>query len=81
MNGSFHVIIRPLPEERGGGFEATVLEIPGLTVYGMTIEEVKAKVMRRIESWMGLTRRLGWIVNVDYSVKEQSAVYCEEKSA
>lgn len=70
MNG-FHVIIRVIPKERGGGFEAVVLEIPGLTVFGFSIEEVKQAVLRRIESWLGVTRRLGWNVKIDYALQHQ----------
>ncbi len=73
MNG-FHVIIREIPANRGGGFEAEILEIPGLVVYGATIEEVKHKILKRVESWLGLTRRLGWMVKIDYSLERQGDV-------
>ena len=71
MNSGFHVIIREIPVERGGGFEAEVLEIPGLIVFALSLEEVKEKVMKRIDSWLGLTRRLGWIVNINYDLQYQ----------
>lgn len=46
------------------------MELPGLSVLGMTIEEVKIAIQKRIESWMGLTRRLGWVVKMDFSLQE-----------
>ncbi len=73
MNG-FHVIIRAIPKEQGGGYEAEILELPGVFVFGTTLDEVKENVRRRINSWMGLMRRLGWVVNIDFSVREQGHV-------
>ena len=70
LNG-FHIIIRKVEPQ---GFEAVVAELPGLSVFGLTIEEVQAAVRKRIESWMGLTRRLGWVVNMDF-VLQEGAVY------
>ena len=71
MNSGFHVIIREIPAERGGGFEAEVLEIPGLKVFAFSLEDVKEKIMKRIDSWLGLTRRLGWMVNINYDLQYQ----------
>ncbi len=71
MNG-FHVIIRELPKERGGGFQAEVLEIPGLVVFGVTIEAAKEAVRKRIDSWLGLRRRLGWEVKVNFDLQMQN---------
>lgn len=74
MDG-LHVVIREIPKERGGGYEAEVLELPGVFVIGNSIEEVKAKIVQRIESWLRLSRRLGWVVNIDYSLQEVNGTF------
>jgi antitoxin HicB len=49
---SYHVEVRPLSPEEGGGFLATVPDLPGCMSDGETEEEARANVQDAIECWI-----------------------------
>jgi len=49
---TYPVIVSPLPEVDGGGFVATVPDLPGCMSDGDTPEEAVANVLDAIESWL-----------------------------
>lgn len=53
------VTIEPLPAEDGGGFVATVPDLPGCMTDGETPEEALAQVQDAIKSWIDEARTLG----------------------
>ena len=56
---NYPVIIAPLTVDDGGGFLATVPDLPGYMSDGETPEEAIANVMDAIEEWIDASRRLG----------------------
>lgn len=60
----YPVIIEPLSPEDGGGFVATVPNLPGCMTDGETPEEALAQVQDAIKSWIDEARALGWSVPV-----------------
>ena len=48
----YAVRIEPLPPEEGGGFVATVPDLPGCMSDGATPEEALAQVQEAIEAWI-----------------------------
>jgi predicted RNase H-like HicB family nuclease len=55
----YAVVIDPLPEEDGGGFLATVPDLPGCMSDGDTREEAARNVGDAIDSWLEEARALG----------------------
>jgi antitoxin HicB len=55
----YRVIIEPLANEDGGGFVATVPDLPGCMSDGGTPEEALAQVQDAIASWIEEARALG----------------------
>ena len=55
----FPVLIEPLPPEDGGGFLATVPDLPGCMSDGETPEEALAHVRDAVEAWIEEARTLG----------------------
>jgi antitoxin HicB len=55
----YPVVIEPLPAEDGGGFLATVPDVPGCISDGETPEEALANVRDAVNSWMEEARALG----------------------
>lgn len=55
----YPVIIEPLASENGGGFVATVLDLPGCMSDGETAEEALANVRDAIAAWIEEARALG----------------------
>lgn len=55
----YPVIIAPLAAEEGGGFLATVPDLPGCMSDGETPEEAISNVMDAIEEWIDSSRQLG----------------------
>jgi antitoxin HicB len=55
----YPVLIEPLPIEDGGGFVATVPELPGCMSDGETPEEALASVCDAVAAWIEETRALG----------------------
>lgn len=63
MNTSDHEIhIRPLSEEDGGGWLATVPELPGCMSDGETRAEALANVEDAISTWLHCARKQGWAI-------------------
>jgi len=55
----YAVIIEPLAAEDGGGFVATVPDLPGCMSDGETPEEALANVRDAINAWIEEARSLG----------------------
>jgi predicted RNase H-like HicB family nuclease len=55
----YAIFIEPLSAEDGGGFLATVPDLPGCMSDGETREEAARNVADAIECWIGEARRLG----------------------
>ncbi len=55
----YAVIVSPLSEEDGGGFLATVPDLPGCMSDGETPAEAIENVQDAIEEWLDLARKLG----------------------
>jgi antitoxin HicB len=58
-NLEYPVLIEPLSPEDGGGFLATVPDLPGCMSDGETPEEALANVKDAVESWIEEARSLG----------------------
>jgi antitoxin HicB len=54
----YPVLISPLSEEDGGGFLATVPDLPGCMSDGETPVEAIENVQDAIEEWLDLARKL-----------------------
>lgn len=55
----YRVVIEPLSEEDGGGYFATVPDLPGCMSDGETPEEAVANVQDAILSWIEAATELG----------------------
>lgn len=55
----YPILIAPLSPEDGGGFVATVPDLPGCMSDGETPEEAMHNVMDAIEEWIDASRTLG----------------------
>ena len=55
----YSVLLEPLSPEDGGGFLATVPDLPGCMSDGETPEEAIANVQDAIVAWMEAARDLG----------------------
>jgi len=55
----YPVLISPLSDEDGGGFLATVPDLPGCMSDGETPAEAIENVQDAIEEWLDLARKLG----------------------
>jgi predicted RNase H-like HicB family nuclease len=55
----YPVLIEPLSPEDGGGFLATVPDLPGCMSDGETPEEALANVRDAVEAWIEEARTLG----------------------
>ena len=58
-NLDYPVLIEPLAAEDGGGFVATVPELPGCMSDGDTPEEALANVRDAVAAWIEEARALG----------------------
>ena len=56
---TYPVIVSPLAEADGGGFAATVPDLPGCMSDGETPEEAIANVADAIEVWLEAARDMG----------------------
>lgn len=56
------VLIEPLPAEDGGGWLATVPDLPGCTSDGETREEAARNVGDAIEAWIEEARALDRVI-------------------
>jgi antitoxin HicB len=61
---TYPVIVSPLPEADGGGFAATVPDLPGCMSDGDTPEEAVANVLDAIESWIEAANDAGRAIPV-----------------
>ena len=55
----YRIEIEPLSEEDGGGFLATVPELPGCSSDGETPEEAASNVAIAVDGWIAMARKLG----------------------
>lgn len=59
MADRYAVLVQPLAEADGGGFEAIVPELPGCMSDGETLKEAIENVEGAIESWKEAAEELG----------------------
>lgn len=57
--GAYKIVIEPLSEEDGGGFLATVPELPGCMSDGETRAEALANVEDAIATWLYCAEKMG----------------------
>ena len=55
----YPVVIEPLPDEDGGGFLATVPDLPGCASDGTTREEAAHNIADAIAAWIEEAQRMG----------------------
>jgi len=55
----YRIEIEPLSEEDGGGYLATVPELPGCASDGQTRDEAIEGIGEAIESWIAMAHKLG----------------------
>jgi predicted RNase H-like HicB family nuclease len=55
-------LVEPLPSEEGGGFIATVPDLPGCMSDGSTPEEAVSNVQDAIVTWIEAARDMGHAV-------------------
>ena len=55
----YPVVVEPLPLEEGGGFVATVPDLPGCMSDGVSPEEALANVQDAIATWIEAANDLG----------------------
>lgn len=56
---SYPVVVQPLKDEDGGGFIATVPDLPGCMSDGETPEEALTNVQGAIEAWIEAAQDMG----------------------
>jgi antitoxin HicB len=59
VRGAYTVVIEPLSEEDGGGFLATVPELPGCMSDGHTRAEALVNVEDAIATWLYCAQKMG----------------------
>ena len=59
---SYSIVVEPLPLEEGGGFVATVPDLPGCMSDGETPEEALVNVQDAIEAWIEAAHDMGHAV-------------------
>jgi antitoxin HicB len=57
--GAYKIVIEPLSDADGGGFLATVPELPGCISDGETRAEALANVEDAIATWIHAARKMG----------------------
>ena len=58
----YPILLEPLPSEEGGGFVATVPDLPGCMSDGATPEEAVSNVQDAIVTWIEAARDMGHAV-------------------
>lgn len=58
-SSDYKVVIEPLPDEEGGGYLATVPELPGCMSDGATRAEALTNVEDAIATWLFCARKMG----------------------
>jgi antitoxin HicB len=56
---SYSIVITPLSDEEGGGFIATVPDLPGCMSDGETPQEALANVEDAIQTWIACAQQMG----------------------
>lgn len=56
---AYAILVEPLPLEDGGGFLATVLDLPGCMSDGETPEEALVNVQDAIAAWIEAAQDMG----------------------
>jgi len=64
MRSDYAVVIETLSDQDGGGFVATVPDLPGCMSDGATREEAARNIADAIESWIEEAKRLGRAIPV-----------------
>ena len=64
MRSDYAVVIETLSDQDGGGFVATVPDLPGCMSDGATREEAARNIADAIESWIEEANRLGRAIPV-----------------
>ncbi len=59
MNSRYHIEVKQLPLDDGGGFLAWVPDLPGCASDGETRSEALSNVTAAIEEWIDEATRLG----------------------
>jgi predicted RNase H-like HicB family nuclease len=59
---TYPVVIAPLTHDDGGGFAATVPDLPGCMSDGETPEEALTNIRDAIDAWISIARELGHVV-------------------
>jgi predicted RNase H-like HicB family nuclease len=59
---AYKVLIEPLSEKDGGGYLATVPELPGCMSDGATRSEALVNVEDAIITWLRVARKHGWTI-------------------
>lgn len=62
VRATYKVVIEPLSEEDGGGFLATVPELPGCMSDGETRAEALVNIEDAITAWIFCARKMGRVV-------------------
>jgi len=58
----YPIVVEPLPAEEGGGFLATVPDLPGCMSDGETPEQAVSNIQDAIAAWIEAARDLGHAV-------------------
>jgi len=61
-HGAYKVMIELLSEEDGGGYLATVPELPGCMSDGATRAQALVNVENAIATWLHVARKHGWAI-------------------
>lgn len=69
----YYVELHLLPEHEGGGWLATVPDLPGCMSDGETIEQASINVSDAIECWIAAAKRLGRDVPAPALVEQRRA--------
>ena len=59
---AYSIVVEPLPLEEGGGFVATVPDLPGCMSDGETPEEALVNVQDAIAAWIEAAHHMGHTV-------------------
>lgn len=62
VQAPYKIVIEPLSEEDGGGYLATVPELPGRTSDGGTRAEALVNVEDAIATWLHCAHKQGWAI-------------------
>lgn len=69
---SYKVLVEPLSQADGGGFLATVPELPGCMSDGETPEQAVEHVQDAIIQWIDAAKNLGQPIPVPASIRQAS---------